>query len=85
MARIGLSALALLTVLALAGPSWADDPPPRARRADAPVVRLGEIVVPGWIHNPGVVFVLERSRPRFSPTPLHRSFIPDLLRTTHSL
>ena len=85
MARL-VPALAFLTILAFSGFAAADDPPARARSAAEPrVVRLGEIVVPGWIHNPGVIFVLERSRPRFSPTPLQRSFLPELVRSARGL
>jgi hypothetical protein len=84
--------LAVLAFVVLASlPSLAGADPPRAARANrAPrgeprVLRIGEIVVPGWIHNPGVVFVLERSRPRFTPKPLERSFLTEVVRSTRGL
>lgn len=80
MARLALVFALGLTLLLPSPTAWADDPPPRADRER--VVRLGVIVIPGWIHNPGVVFVLERSRPRYTPTPLQR---PDFLRATRGL
>ena len=57
----------------------------RQRGSEPRVLRLGEIVVPGWIHNPGVLFVLERTRPRFAPKPLERSFLTEGVRSTRGL
>lgn len=57
----------------------------RQRGSEPRVLRLGEMVVPGWIHNPGVLFVLERTRPRFTPKPLERSFLSEVVRSTRGL
>ncbi len=86
MAR-ALRVLLFVLVVCLPSLAAADDPPApaRARRGEPRVLRLGELVVPGWIHNPGAVFVLERTRPRFTPKPLEQSFLNEVVRSTRGL
>lgn len=85
MARL-LSILAFVLLASWTSTARAEDPPPaRARRAEPRVLRLNELVIPGWIHDPGVQFVLERTRPRLSPEPLERSFVDEVVRSTRRL
>lgn len=74
LARVGIAAVIISTVIGSAGVGW-------AQSAGRKVIRLEAIKVEGRIQKPQAFYILQRSNLNFEGLELKQSFIPKIIKS----